>query len=333
MIQFYSVILVAVLGSLLMSSSSVLVASAALVSLKTSVKLLRGKSNSKVKVYRFLATPANWPNIVPSSFGVVKSSSGSDVMAIEKPLKRRDSVNEIFGLPPILPLTVRWTCVESDEKKGRLDVRSKQGVDGIATDCRMLFEITEDKENAAVIVDLTMEFEPVNVLLCRLALPILSIDNAIALRVLLPNALHEEENDAKSPINKFRKLMGTLYLAAGVAHAADCLLGNSELLMTVGCDPFYQLPAEGQALVLTWCGVGPIAFAASRMGGRVADAGLVLYGAVEVLCAALVASASFGNSGTTKIDPFANAVGAQAIIAASWLYSSRKTAEEVASSA
>ena len=56
---------------------------------------------------------------------------------------------------------------------------------------------------------------------------------------------------------------------------------------------------------------GPVAYAASRRGGRAADAGLVLYGLTEVFGAALVSTNALGN-----------ALAVQGVVAASWIYSS-----------
>ena len=126
-------------------------ASFALVQLKTRTTL---KGHSQEQVTRFLATPCNWPNIVASSWSVEGDS-------VDTPLKPKSQVKEIFGLPPILPLVVSWTCVESTNK--RLDVVSKQGVPGLALDCRMLFEIQEMHGDETA-VELTMEYQPVNAL-------------------------------------------------------------------------------------------------------------------------------------------------------------------------
>ena len=49
-----------------------------------------------VDLHRFLATPANWPDVVASSVGVEGPTT-------QKPLTRGASVDELFGLPPILP--------------------------------------------------------------------------------------------------------------------------------------------------------------------------------------------------------------------------------------
>ena len=87
--------------------------------------------------------------------------------------------------------------------------------------------------------------------------------------------------------------MGALYGVAGVAHAADCLAGPSDLLTLAGAPPFYELPALGLAFALLWCLSGPAAYACARVGGRVADAGLVQYGAIE--CFKKIATAIRGN--------------------------------------
>lgn len=64
-----------------------------------------------------------------------------------------------------------------------------------------------------------------------------------------------------------------------------------------------------------WCAAGPLAFAASRAGGRAADAGLLLYGAVEVAGAGLVSG-----------DALAGAAAVQLLVAASYAYSELQSA-------
>ena len=290
------------------------------VSLQTSVRL-RASSSDTTAVRRFLATPANWPRIVLSSWAVVvpsdnKSNTSSNNPVVEQELRPGDTVDEIFGLPPILPLTVRWTCVASTAQS--LDVQSAPGVEGLARDCRMLFEYSsEDESSSTTVVQLTMEYQPVN-LLGVLAIPVLALDNAIALKVLLPNALQRSIASQSSSLDDFRGLMGVLYGIAGLAHAADCLWGNSQLLVAVGCPGFYELPTAGQALTVAWFAVGPLAFLASRAGGRMADSGLLIYGLIEVACSACVA-AFFGSTAA-----LAQALAVQAVVAASWVYSRNK---------
>lgn len=78
----------------------------------------------------------------------------------------------------------------------------------------------------------------------------------------IARSLSDKENvqDTEAqPIDKFRNLMGSLYGVAGLAHAADCYLGPSTLLVASGSPPYPDLPAEGQALVALWCAAGPIA--------------------------------------------------------------------------
>ena len=70
-----------------------------------------------------------------------------------------------------------------------------------------------------------------------------------------------------------------------------------------------------------WCLAGPVAYAASRRGGRAADAGLVAYGLVEVLGAALVSA----NVDAAELAALPNALAVQGVVAASWIYSSMQT--------
>jgi hypothetical protein len=282
----------------------------ALVVLRTSTKV-RGYSQKQVQ--NFLATSANWPDIVLSSWSVQGST-------IDAPLKRSDQVDETFGLPPLLPLTVSWRCVASDPSV--LDVISPEGVAGLARNCRMRFDILQEQEEE-VTVDLTMEYEPENIL-GQMAIPILSLDNALAIKLLFPNAIRRALHPA-APLEEFLQLMGSLYGFAGVAHLLDCLYFDSKLLVAAGSPPFAALPVEAQALALLWCAVGPLSFVLSSTG--LGTAGLVLYGAVEVFCAAVLVH--FTNLGSAELDPLTNAIVVQAVVFASWLYSSqRKTNEE-----
>jgi hypothetical protein len=282
----------------------------ALIQLQTTAKI-QGEY-TKEQVHQFLATPSDWPKIVLSSWNVEGTTNS--------PLKRNERVDEIFGWPPLLPLSVSWTCVNSDAKKGLLDVRSPDGLKGIASDCRMLFQIDQETANT-VNVDLIMEYEPQNVL-GTLAIPVLTIDNALALKVLLPNVMRQE-TIRKKPLQDFQTLMGTLYGVAGLAHFADCLLGDSQLLVAAGCPAFAELPIEGKALALLWCTAGPAAFYCSRRVG-LEYIGLIGYGVIEVACAAVAASIA----ATPQVDPLFNALGVQAIVAASWLFSSEKTTKQ-----
>jgi len=243
------------------------------ISLRTSVKL---QSTPSDVARTFLATPSNWPSIVLTSWAV----EGDDT---SKPLRKGDVVDEIFGLPPLLPLRVCWTCAESSPNT--LDVQSAQGVTGLARNCHMLFELCQEKDDDkdSTTVTLAMEYEPINNILGFLAIPLLSLDNAIAVKVLLPNALQVLQREQYiAPLDKFRRLMGNLYGVAGLAHSVDCFVGNSELLRMVGSPGFYDLPFPGQLLATTWCVMGPLTFVSSRVGDmKFADAGLVAYGLVE----------------------------------------------------
>jgi len=117
----------------------------------------------------------------------------------------------------------------------------------------------------------------------------------------------------REELNKFRSLMGNLYGLAGLAHLADCLLGDSVLLRQAGGLAFEDMIPVGKAAALVWCGAGPLAFLGSKAGGRAADLTLIFYGLIEV-----------GGAGLLSDDACFKAVGVQAIVAASYFYSTGK---------
>ena len=292
------------------------------ISLSTKSKL----SHTPPIVYQFLASPANWPKIVASSSSV-ESPDNTKTVDLSRPLRQGQTVNEIFGLPPLLPLSVTWQCVKSvpptNTKKGRLEFYSVDGVPGIATRCKMNFDIdaVNRNNNEGSNLSLEMEYEPQSPL-AVLATPILTVDNALALKVLLPSVLLES-SDTTAPLDKFRSLMGSLYGVAGLAHAYDLLFGGSQLLVAAGAPPFESLPLQGQALAILWCLVGPLSFIKSRFGGNIADLGLILYGGVEIGGAFAIRS----GYGAGELDPFVNAIVVQGIVGLAWLYSSTKKTE------
>ena len=99
-----------------------------------------------------------------------------------------DAVDEIFGLPPLLPLNVRWTCERSNSGAGELEFFSADGLPNVAQDCRMIFAIRDEEEmdpKEGCVVDFTMQYEPLSPI-ASFAMPLLEIDNNVAIRVLLP---------------------------------------------------------------------------------------------------------------------------------------------------
>lgn len=125
-------------------------------------------------------------------------------------------------------------------------------------------------------------------------------------------------------LDKFRSLMGSLYGVAGLAHAGDCYFGESKLLVAAGSPAYPDLPLEGKALVAIWCAAGPLAFVTSRTkNSSIADWGLLFYGVVEVLGAAIIKTTS---STITDIDALTNSIFVQAVVLASWFYSRKKDA-------
>ena len=177
----------------------------------------------------------------------------------------------------------------------------------------MFFNIMDDGEGGSTI-QLDMSYEPTSPV-ATLALPVLTLDNFIALNVLLQDA-----TDTTSKLDKYRNLMGLLYGIAGVAHLFDCLIGGSFLLKEAGIPDFFELPLNGMGLAILWCLSGPISFACSKAGGRVADLGLVQYGLIEVGGAALAANYYGGGA-------FPNAIGVQLIVALAWLYTRSQQTE------
>ena len=145
------------------------------------------------------------------------------------------------------------------------------------------------------------------------------------------NEAADQNKETTDDIDKFRTLMGNLYLGAGIAHAIDCFVGPSALITSAGSPPYQQLPVEGQALVGLWCFAGPLAFWLARVGVskeetggsleelNAADVGLILYGIVEVV----------GSYFLPEKSSFGKAIFVQGIVLAAWMYSNRNTGEVV----
>ena len=154
------------------------------IQLKTSTRL---PGVSSLKAHAFLSTPSNWPKIVASSYSV-QPVQGSSYSRTDSSMAVGDEVDEVFGLPPLLPLSVRWTCERSNSNTGDLAFYSPDGLPNVARDCRMIFAIRDDDDMESrdgCIVDFTMEYQPVSPL-ATLAMPILEVDNNLAIKGLLP---------------------------------------------------------------------------------------------------------------------------------------------------
>jgi hypothetical protein len=124
--------------------------------------------------------------------------------------------------------------------------------------------------------------------------------------------------EAPVALNKFRSIMGFLYGIAGIAHFADLLLGQSTLLTTAGAPVFSDLSSFGQIYAMFWCSSGPLAYAMT-LREKFADAGLIVYGLVEVMGAILLKC-----NGFPAELAIANAVLVQILVAGSWIYSSSR---------
>lgn len=174
----------------LLATSTTLSSAYSPISLSTKSKLPQTPPD---EIFQFIASPANWPKIVASSSSVESPSNSKKNVDLTQPLPQGQSVNEIFGLPPLFPLSVTWQCVKSipptNTRSGRLEFYSIDGVPGIATRCKMNFDIdTSTTNERGSNLSLEMEYEPQSPL-AVLATPILTVDNALALKVLLPSVL------------------------------------------------------------------------------------------------------------------------------------------------
>uniref|UniRef100_A0A7S1DB23 Uncharacterized protein n=1 Tax=Cyclophora tenuis TaxID=216820 RepID=A0A7S1DB23_CYCTE len=132
---------------------------------------------SRQELQDFLATPTNWPRIVASSHSVERVSN-----QVDTPLLPGEQVKEIFGFPPLLPLSVCWTCERNDDEL--LEFLAPEGLENVARNCRMVFNFQEE-QTKAVMVTLTMEFDPLSPIAIA-ALPLLTADNGIAMKLMLP---------------------------------------------------------------------------------------------------------------------------------------------------
>ena len=103
-------------------------------------------------------------------------------MDVMQPLQPGGEVDEMFGLPPILPLRVRWTCTAAERGRS-LTFASATGLEGVASNCGMAFEVASDGDGGST-VELAMTYDPASPL-ATLAAPLLIADNALALKFLL----------------------------------------------------------------------------------------------------------------------------------------------------
>lgn len=150
----------------------------------TTQSTIRGVSTREIQ--NFLATPANWPLIVASSHSVEPITLSSAMKnPVDKTLAVGEQVREVFGLPPILPLSVEWTCRRNDENG--LEFEAPEGLASVAKNCSMRFKFRSEG-NEETEVSLTISFDPESPLAIA-AIPLLTLDNELALKVLLPSQL------------------------------------------------------------------------------------------------------------------------------------------------
>jgi len=148
------------------------------------------KGASVKDVHSFLASPTNWPKITTSSHSVAIPEGTKRSFDLGKPVPLNQSVKEIFGLPPILAPSVTWKCLQSNAKQGRLEFFSDEGLPGVLSNARLLYNIQGEGDSASVTLDVT--FEPSSPFGVLAQIP-LKIENTIAMKVLLSQALSKQQ--------------------------------------------------------------------------------------------------------------------------------------------
>ena len=113
-------------------------------------------------------------------------------------------------------------------------------------------------------------------------------------------------------LGQFRRLMGGMYAAAGVAHAVDLLLLTSALPTVAGAPVWMAMDPVQKFWALAWCAAGPLAwFCTDRGSPLVGNLSLILYGAIEVGLA-MACAVAYGAVGG---DAATGAVGVQVVVA------------------
>ena len=135
--------------------------------------------------------------------------------SVDKPLPVGSSVDEIFGLPPILPLEVKWTCTADGNP---LIFNAPEGLAGVAENCCMEFTATPD--GSSTNIELVMSYDPVSPL-ADIASPILAIDNAIATVNTARAAYGAAENSLQSASRNLQSYSENLYAAESRIRDVD----------------------------------------------------------------------------------------------------------------
>merc|ERR1712232_420887 len=141
--------------------------------------------------HNFLASPENWPKITTSSNSVtIPDGVRQRAFDLGKPVPRGGSVEEIFGLPPILAPSVTWKCLQSNARKVSLEFFSEEGLPGVLEKARILYDIEKSGEETTN-VNLNVSFEPTSPfgVLASIAL---KIENTIAMKLLLPQEISKK---------------------------------------------------------------------------------------------------------------------------------------------
>lgn len=170
--------------AMLMRAMLLLLAPAAAVVVSGAASL---PSTTMSNAFTSLATPTSWRNC----FLFTKGSLRNTVLDVG------DTTTETAGAPPILPIKVQWTCREADADGGVLRLES-EGVAGVIEKVERRI-VCSDDGNGGCSVSLETEFEGAGPLAVILE-PLIRIDHALSMAVLLPGELGPDSNSRKTAV-------------------------------------------------------------------------------------------------------------------------------------
>ena len=150
----------------------------------TASSTARLPGTSPSEAFSLISTPSNWASLAVASHRV----SGE---AVARPLSVGDTVEELAGAPPLLPLQLEWRCVSADTAQGYLALESVGALSG----CRR--EVRSSATDDGCLVELSISYPSSEAPLSGAVDALVSLDNAITTQLLLPNVAAESAVPAK----------------------------------------------------------------------------------------------------------------------------------------
>lgn len=144
-------------------------------------------NTSPAEAYSILSSTGKWPEVFLSSVRV-----NIDGTALDQGMK----VEELAGLPPLLPLQLVWECKTADADRGTLELAS-EGVDGLVKDYTRRLTVSSDAGSGSV-VELETEFTAGSSLFAAIIALLIRSDHALFDSVLLPSAVEQGGLSRKS---------------------------------------------------------------------------------------------------------------------------------------